>query len=230
MLIKSQLVTQISGSVGGLTGSHNRGGMYIRARAIPVNPNTAEQQEVRNALSELLGRWQSVLTTGQRNGWTDYATSTPVTGKLGDPITLSGINMYMRSNVPRVQAGLDPVDTRPPFNNFGNAPTGVGITNISAGGGDADITFGADDWVDEDGSALLVRLSRPVDVTVNYFKGPYRLAAVVEGDGNTAPTSPTTVTLPFAAPVGSTIRGTARVTLADGRLSPSVTFQGSVGA
>ncbi|KKM06452.1 hypothetical protein LCGC14_1743870, partial [marine sediment metagenome] len=48
MLFKSGLITQGSGSIGGLTASHNRGGMYFRARTIPTNPATSFQTVVRN--------------------------------------------------------------------------------------------------------------------------------------------------------------------------------------
>lgn len=230
MLIKSALVTQVSGSIGGMTGSHNRGGMYFRARSIPVNPNSAQQQAIRNAMTALVGDWQATLTPAQRDGWSDYAQSLPVTGKLGDQITLSGINMFTLSNIPRLQAGLDAVLNRPPFNNFGPSPV-VGVDSISAASQELDLDFSdVDGWDDEDGSALLVYLSRPQSPSISYFKGPYRLAGVIEGDSTTAPTSPATIDLPFVASVGSVIHGYARLTRADGRLSPITRFLGTVGS
>ncbi len=220
MLIKSALITQISGSLGGMTGSHNRGGNYLRARAIPVNPNSPQQQAVRNAMTDLVGRWGGVLTPAQRDGWSDYAESTPVLNSLGDEVTLSGINMYTSSNIPRVQAGLDIVDDRPPFNNFGEAQEFV-LSNASAGSGEFDVVYGTPGaWADEDGSALLVYSSRPVNPAVRFFRGPYRFAAAVLGDSTTPPTSPETVTSPFGLIDGSVLHVQARVTRADGRLSP----------
>ena len=49
MLFKSAAFTQASGSVGGLTFAHNRGGMYTRARSIPVNPKTQQTGRCREA-------------------------------------------------------------------------------------------------------------------------------------------------------------------------------------
>lgn len=230
MLFKSQVFTQASGSVGGLTFSHNAGGMYTRARATPTNPNTSFQQAVRNAMTTLLGVWNVVLTTAQRNGWSDYAADTPVTNRLGDPINLSGLSMFMRSNVPRVQAGLSPVIVRPPFNNFGPAPT-ITLASASEATQDVDVWFdNPDGWTSENGSALLVRMSRPQSVTVNFFKGPYRLADAILGDSNTPPTSPETVNFPFFSPEDSVVHVIARLTRADGRLSPVFRVSGAVGA
>ena len=44
---------QRSGSIGGATWSHNSSGAYIRARSIPVNPNTDRQNAVRVAVRNL---------------------------------------------------------------------------------------------------------------------------------------------------------------------------------
>lgn len=224
MLYKSSLLTQASGSVAGATFSRNRGGLYIRARSIPTNPNSEQQQVVRNAITSLIGRWSTVLTPSQRNGWSDYAESVPVMNKLGDSVTRSGVNMYMRSNVSRLQAGLTPVDTRPSFNNFGvieNIELGLAVADDQ----EAVVAWtGSQPWAGETGSALLVYLSRPVDPSVNWFRGPYRLAAVLAGNTGTPLTSPQTIDLPFSSPAGSSLRGYARVTRVDGRLSPILTF------
>lgn len=230
MLFKSGLVTQVSGSIGGMTGSRNRGGSYLRARAIPVNPSTPQQIAVRNAMTTLVGDWQATLTPAQRDGWSDYAANTPVTNALGDEITLSGINMFTQSNIGRLQAGLSKVLDRPPFNNFGPAPT-VALASASAGAGTVDVTFDTpDSWDDEDGSALLIYLSRPINAGVTFFKGPYRFAEAVLGDSVTPPTSPATVTMPFGMPQGSTLHAQARISRADGRLSPVFRTAAAVGA
>ena len=69
MKFKSALVTQASGSVGGMTFSRNRYGMYTRAKGLPVNPNSEFQQAVRQIFSGLSSAWNGVLTSGQRSGW-----------------------------------------------------------------------------------------------------------------------------------------------------------------
>ena len=224
MLFKSTVLAQASGSVAGATFSRNRGGLYVRSRSIPTNTDSEAQRGIRNAMTALIGRWRSVLTPAQRNGWSDYAESVPVVNKLGDTVTRSGPNMYMRSNVSRLQAGLPPVDTRPGFNNFGTIG-GLELGLAVADDQEAVLVWtGTQEWAGETGSALLVYVSRPVDVSVNWFRGPYRLAATLLGNTGSPITSPQDIPLPFFVSAGSTIRAYARVTRADGRLSPAFTF------
>ena len=51
MKFTSQVYTQASGSVGGLTYSHNRSGMYTRARSTPTDPASTLQLERRSNFS-----------------------------------------------------------------------------------------------------------------------------------------------------------------------------------
>ncbi|HSR54544.1 MAG TPA: hypothetical protein VLV83_27270, partial [Acidobacteriota bacterium] len=110
MLFKSAMVTQVSGSVGGMTGSHNAGGYYFRSRVIPVNPNTSFQQSIRGVMGQLTSRWISTLTAAQRQGWEDYAQQVTLTNPLGDQRNVSGLNQYIRSNLSRRQPSLPFVD------------------------------------------------------------------------------------------------------------------------
>lgn len=229
MKFKSAILSQASGSLGGATYSHNRGGMYIRNRSLPTNPNTSFQQAVRNALAQLAQLWGTTLDAAQREGWETYAANVPVINSLGDTINLTGLNMYTRSNVPRIQAGLPRVDDAPTEYNLGNetAPT---ISAVAAATDQIAIGFNdADNWVDEDDSALIVFCSRPQSPTINSFIGPYRFADVVAGDSSTPPTDPTTIDLPFAVTAGQKIFASIRLSRADGRLSNPFRLSG-VGA
>lgn len=64
---------QRSGSIGATVHSHNRFGQYIRARSVPVNPNTARQVIARNAARSIMIAWQNTLTQDQRDAWNVYA-------------------------------------------------------------------------------------------------------------------------------------------------------------
>jgi len=152
MKFKSAIVTQASGSIGGLTAAHNKGGMYLRSRATPVNPQTAAQVAIRNAMSQLTTAWQETLTAAQRDAWRTYAENVLLPDKLGEPRNIGGIGMYIRSNVPRLQAGLARVDDGPVVfdQRTFTAPTVV----LSEGGtNDLQVTSNAgDDWVAETGA------------------------------------------------------------------------------
>lgn len=225
MLIKSALLTQASGSIGGMTASHNAGGMYLRARTIPVNPQSAGQVAVRNALSQLVVRWGATLTQSERDDWDTYAFNTPLTNSLGDQVQRSGQQMYIRGNVARLQQGLPIADTAPTEFNLGTftAPTFA----VASGTGLISVTFeNTDEWANEDDAQMVIAASRPQSPGITFFVGPYRVAGGIDGDGTTPPTSPTTIAVPFPVSAGQKVFLTAKVTRADGRLSSP--FRGSV--
>lgn len=218
MLIKSQIFTQLSGSIGGLTASRNRGGAYVRARALPTNPNSPNQQAVRGILGDLANLWNNALTVSQRQVWGVYALNVPVINRVGASINLTGQQMYIRTNTPALQAGLSRIDDGPTTYNLGS------YTNPSFGfdatADEVDVTFNdGDDWANEDDAAMLIYASRPQNATINFFKGPYRLAGLIAGDSSTPPTSPAAITAPFPAVAGQRVFVRAQVVRADGRLS-----------
>lgn len=218
MLFKSQVFTQASGSIGGQTFSHNKGGLYTRARTVPVNPATAQQQAVRNAMSQLAARWVSTLTNLQRADWLTYSQNVPLIGPLGDPREVGALPMYQRSNVSRLQAGLAVVDDAPTTFDLGDFTTPT--MTASAIGNTISVTFDdSDAWANEDDSALLVYASNAQNASINFFKGPYRLKSSIDGDSVTPPTTPAVVPLSYSLTAGQRVFAQFRATRADGRLS-----------
>ncbi len=219
MLFKSQVYTQASGSIGGLTYSHNRGGLYTRARSIPTNPNSTEQQTVRAAFGSLSQRWTQTITQAQRDAWENYAALTPVTNRLGDELILSGQQMYVRCNTVRVQGGIAEVDDGPLIP--GNAA--FGVTSGTDSIGDYALHYDdTDDWLDQTGAGMMIQTSRNLSQSINYFKGPFRFHSIVLGDDSTPPTTPEGLTVNafgkvFQAGLRTYVR--ARCFLADGRIS-----------
>lgn len=205
-LFKSHLVTQISGSVGGTTYSHTGSGLYMRARSIPVNPNTGNQLQVRSALTALVMAWLDTLTPAQRAAWNLYATNTPYTNALGDTFTISGQNAYIGSNTARLQAvsklasSLTRVDSAPVVFDRGDFTTPVPVYSATTG---LNVAFtDTDAWTGEDNAALLIFQGQPKNMSRNYFKGPYRLVGVAPGDSGSPITSPITFTAAWLAIFG----------------------------
>lgn len=218
MRFKSPILSQASGSVGGATYSHNAGGMYIRNRSIPTDPNTGPQAAIRALVASLVNHWVDTLTQTQRDAWNTYAANVPLIDVFGDPRFRSGINHYVRSNVPRQQIGQTRIDTGPTIFDLGQYthPSLV----IKAALNKFEFTFtDTDDWCSEDGAMMLIWGSRPKNASINFFKGPYKAMPPILGDSVTPPTSPVEIGVPYPYVVGQ--KGFARVTVsrADGRLS-----------
>lgn len=219
MLFKGLLATQLSGSMDGITASHNKGGTYFRNRATPTNPSTSFQMTIRNAMGILTTRWLDDLTQAQRDGWQTYADNVTLTNRVGDAINVSGQNMYVRSNVSVIQIGETIIDDAPVMFNLGSFTE---PTVASADSGSQLVAIGfdnTDDWANETGSHMIVYISRPQNASINFFKGPYQFADTIDGDDTTAPTSPAQITAPFTLSLGQVVFVRIRVHRIDGRLS-----------
>jgi hypothetical protein len=220
MLIKlGEIVSQASGTLRGTTYSHNRYGAYVRNGTIPVNPQSDRQTTVRSFFQDLTQHWSQTLTQAQRDQWTTYGENVPILNRLGDQVLLTGLGHYIRSNVPRLLAGLTRVDAGPV------------IFTLPEVDSAADCGYTADDQkcavaftdtldvYDEDDAALLVYVGNPVNPTIDFFNGPFRFADSIDGDSVTPPTSPTEVDSPFTIQTAQRVYHRFRITRADGRLS-----------
>ncbi len=222
MKFKSTLLGQTSGSLDATVFSHNRGGRYTRVRAIPINPNTVQQQVVRSAVAQLTSAWLNILTLAQRDAWDVYALNVPLLDRLGEPRNVGGIAMYVRSNVPRIQAARPRIDDAPTTFNLGDysalivAPPSEATQQVVI-----DIVTeppAPDEWLSENGAFLFVYTARPQNQSINFFKGPYRFQTGFPGDSAVPLTYPLTagVQFPFVADQKVFVR--ANVARADGRL------------
>lgn len=176
-----------SGSLGGMTASHNAGGPYLRRRAIPTNPNTLRQQTIRAAMGAAVQGWSMALTEPQRQAWRDYAANTPVTDRLGQTITLSGVNMFARSNVPWMQwnaalgNALTLLTSAPTIFNTGEPPTSVSSPwsgDFTTPPGTVTLQGTISGGASDDGDVLLF-IAPPQTPGTRYYKGPYQLAATI---------------------------------------------------
>jgi hypothetical protein len=232
MKFTSQIIASGSGSIGGCTYSRNRSGQYIRRRAMPVNPGSAFAQVMTATFAALVVRWTTTLTQQQRDGWDTWALNTPQTDPLGNAVVWTGQNAYISMNSFRLQAGKTYVDDAPTI--FAGATytpnAGADTANVSEASQDFDFNFvNTDDWANAVGGVLAVYVSRPQNPSVNYFKGPYRLAATEDG-AVVPPTSPLTVPFPFPVVEDQRIFLQARVANADGRISAVHRFTAICGA
>ena len=223
MLYKGLLGVELSGALGGVVASHNKGGSYFRERVIPTNPNSTFQQAVRNAVSSLSSFWQDSLTQTQRDGWDVYASNVTVPNRLGDQVNISGLAHFVRSNVTRLQTASGQVDDAPAVFNLGAyTPPTVASFSEATQLGAIGFSVGtlSDAWANEANGWMIMFVSPPQNSGVKYYRGPYRVAFAVQGDP-TPPVSPLPVTPPFAITSGQRLFTRAVTMRADGRYSAS---------
>jgi hypothetical protein len=242
MKFKSALLTVASGSTGGMTASRNRGGLYLRSRAIPVNPNSSRQAIVRAALGTLVQRWNQTLTAAQRGDWENYAQQVPVTNVFGDQIQLSGQQHFIRSNIPRVQTNdaTGIADDAPTTFNTGAPPTSIETLNggdpqiIGIDGANMSTTINFATPTSGIGQ-VLIQLGPVVNDGVNRVSGPYQSANIgnnittigaASSEDWTTPIADLSVAQPPAAGQRRNVR--IRVSYQDGRLSEPLALLAAV--
>lgn len=216
-------VVDARGSMAGNTFSKSRFGHYIRARTKPVNPKSPRQTAVRAALMFLAEQWrEDPMTDVIRGGWEIYANSVSWNNKLGEAVTLTGFNHFMRANIALFTASKAIKTAAPTDIGLPAADPTFTVTLCSAAAQTATWTFDDTmDWNDEDGSFLIVHMGIPQHPTRNFFGGPWRYWFNAPGEDPAGPVSPmagvTDPPWPFIE--GQKIWFKATIIRADGRMS-----------
>lgn len=197
MKYKSALVTDLSGSIEGLTASRNKGGQYFRARVIPTNPQTARQSTARQAFTQVSQSW-SQTSSSEKESWEQIAPLVPATGPLGQDVSLSGQQAYQKALTPvQFIKTVDPssnltLPTSAPTNPTGS-PTSVSPT-ISGSDQVANTVTVAfeptDPWANDDNGALEVFMKQPAPAGKKPQDMQERFVASIPGSSTTPPTSP----------------------------------------
>ncbi len=91
------MVSLASGSVEGMTYSRNRYGPYIRGRATPVNPASANQTKMRAIFQQVSSGWKALGAASQA-AWVAWAQTNPITDVLGDKQVLTGHAAFCKVN------------------------------------------------------------------------------------------------------------------------------------
>jgi hypothetical protein len=97
------LVTSGSGSLGGHTIQHSRGGMQLRNKPINKKPASQAQLIIRSRILQLQGLWRS-LTNAQRSSW-----------NIVPFITMAGHSYFIQYNMYLYSIGYVPILSCPAF-------------------------------------------------------------------------------------------------------------------
>jgi hypothetical protein len=136
---------EIIGSLGAVTYSRNRYGLYVKARAVPHQPNTSDQMFARAVFLDGTTGWRT-LSESVRKQWNDYAAMTQTQLPDGRTGFLTGQNWYVAHWGVCGQLGVAP---QPP------AP-GAGVLPLPSLN---------EDNVDRDGNLNIPKALFPADAT-----------------------------------------------------------------
>jgi hypothetical protein len=223
MKFTSPVYSAVSGSIAGITYAHNRGGMYARARAVPIDLNTVRQQAIRNGMAAMVVYWSGTLSAAQRAAWGVYAANTPVTDKLGQVHNLTGQQMFLRQASIQQQLALSINQAAPIVFDTGEPVTDIASFVVAAGVGTLTMTVGGAGTSDT--CNKLVQIGPPQNAGRTYFKGPWQYARVATGAAaTTAFVIPTTLAsadwlAAYTPIVGDNLPIRVRLLYDDGRLS-----------
>lgn len=111
-VILGPMVGAASGSIGATTFSHNRGGTYIRRRAIPITSTTIPATNAKARFTTRSQAWQA-RTDSERLAWREWALDHPITDTLGQQHTLQANAAYIWLNTRLEAVALAPIDLPP---------------------------------------------------------------------------------------------------------------------
>lgn len=219
MLFTSPVFSQASGSIAGITYSHNRGGMYTRARVTPTDPSSARQQVMRTSMGVLAPFWGDTLSVAERAAWNLYGANVPWLNPLGQTIFLTGQQHFNRVNTVRLQLGTTILSVAPVIFDLGTftAPT---IVAAQAGPPSiAQIGFTDTDlWANGVGGFLVVYCGKAQGPGRSFYRGPWRFGGFAVGDP-VPPVSPVNIASNYPWSIGNQAWVQIRVIQTDGRMS-----------
>ena len=194
----SALVSGISGKLNGSVFAKNRGGLYLRTKVTPVNPQTAAQVAARNLLTSFSQGWKS-LTIAQRTAWNNAVENFQTTDIFGDLKKPTGLQLYIRLNANISNGNGTPI-TSPPL------PSGApALTDLSLSAAVTldtfDVTF-APTPVPAD-TALYLEATTGLSAGVNNANSLFRTIDAVAA----AATSPEDAFAAYTAKFGALVEG-----------------------
>lgn len=173
-------VVDMRNKVGGHVFSKNRSGSYKRTKVSPVNPQTTYQQQQRMLLGTLSSQWR-LLGSDNIAAWNAAAANFPTTDVFGNPITLTGLNLYVQLNKNLLNAGEQAIE---------EAPSPVALPSVfaisaTATADDGVISVVMSDTGQTDVFGFLVSATPPIPVGRSFVKNKFRFIGFDPGATNT---------------------------------------------
>ena len=113
LVVPGPMAGQISGRVGSVVFSHNKGGPYVRNGTIPTASTTPAALAAKARLGGAATTWIT-LTAAQRLAWKEWAGENPAVNRVGHQITLTGISAFV-GNFARMHLASETTLVVPPI-------------------------------------------------------------------------------------------------------------------
>lgn len=137
-VIYGALITELAGSIGGITFQRNSSGSIARLKPnMPVNPSSAQSLQ-QNELSHLISLWPT-LSDADKLSWETFAGLHDHVNEWSETKHLNGFQWFMSCNLNLSLVGEAPISTAPAWTVL-SAPLPF---TLSADASNFDVTFSA---------------------------------------------------------------------------------------
>lgn len=165
----SSLVSELRGSVGGVTFARNSYGAYARNKTSPVQPRSPHQMEIRAGFTQVSQQWRDLLVATERAAWDDYAKQTPLSDVFGNKILLTGATMFVRYNATLVGVIAAVLKIAPPLPGEAQMVTPTLTGTVAAG---VNITAITPVLIEGD-NVMVYSNKAPIPRSREFFNGPW---------------------------------------------------------
>jgi hypothetical protein len=157
----------ISGKVGTGVYAKNRGGLYLRNKVTPANPNTSYQQTARAYLTLASAAWKN-LTDAKRLAWEALALQIKAVNRVGIEYARSGFSVFVSCYCNAKWIGASPLSDAPALI-LGATLLTLTVTND---GDSIGVAFTPTPV--PTGNKLMIYACPPVSAGVSFVKSEYR--------------------------------------------------------
>lgn len=172
------MVTDIAGSIGGVTIQRNKFGITMRQRPFPPASFTPAQYNVRQKIITIQQAWQN-LTDAQRLQWDRFLDYSGQTIKADKSVKLSGHALYLKYQILRLLSGYSLLTTI----TYIPMPTVPVFNQITLGASVYQIIF--DDPVDYSDHFFLFKITTPRNENRAFSMRGLRFMKVTPADSST---------------------------------------------
>lgn len=195
------IVSEVRNKIAATVFTKNKAGASIRNRVTPINRRSANQTNRRQILASLSAQWRG-LSQAQRNSWNNAAPSFPQTDNLGQTITLSGEQLFVRCNANLLLIGESQITSAPTPTSFDV----LAFTSLTATADDGVVSLAFSPTVPA-GYSMVVRSTPPVSPGKQFIpNSAFRFTKAIAA----AATSPQALTSEYAAVNGSITNATGQ--------------------